>query len=505
VWWGYKAAGKAVGAGAQAGSRLGEGLASSLALRSASRGARRGYLAPGDPAPPPTAPTDYLDYRGVADWSEARNLADGEFPLGAFIDLRRGRGRGAIGLPGAALNRHAVVIGPAGSGKTTGLLLPWMHAALTSGWSVVALDVKGDLREDFLAYRDVHGSIPGARLRKWDFTDAGGSTSWNWLVELTDEPRIDAAITAVLGRPPENSSADPYFYQRDYRTLRGLLRFVRATSPASTSAGALIATLEDQQGLVAALAGHPRAPGAGDLAAITNFAGPDHAKVISGVVTALSALDTRAVDAVTSRTKLNLEDALNSHHCLIVGAPLRGGQVSVTLSSLLINQLKQRLYERFGQQRRPVLFVIDEAAQVADRVDIAQLMEVARSAGVGVVVALQDAAKLRDENDRSSILSNAATFAMLPGASPLSVEALSRRLGQRFERTHGLTSGGPRQGWGANIPQQTLGSEAVPVLREREIMQLPFGDRPAVVHVNARELGITTKAMLVDLYRAGPA
>ena len=34
-------------------------------------------------------------------------------------------------------------------------------------------------------------------------------------------------------------------------------------------------------------------------------------------------------------------------------------------------------------------------------------------------------------------------------------------------------------------------------------MQLPFGDRPAVVHVNARELGVTTKPLLVDLFREG--
>lgn len=505
MWWGYKAAGKAIGASAQAGTRLGEGMASSLALRAASRGARRGYLAPGDPPPPPTAPTDYLDYRGVASWQEAANLEGCEFGLGMFQDLRRRRDRGPIGLPGAALNRHAVVVGPAGSGKTMGLLLPWMHAALTVGWSVVALDVKGDLREDFLAYRDVHGAIPGARLRKWDFTDPTRSTSWNWLAELTDEPRVDGAITAIIGRPPEQSAVDPYFYQRDYRTLRGLLRFMRAIGPPTVTAGQLIRMLEDRNALVAALAAHPRAPGAPDLSAIAGFSAADHAKVVSGVVTALSALDTPAVDAVTRDVKLNIEEALDTHHCLIVGAPLRGGQVSATLSSLLFNQLKQRLYERFGDDRRPVLLVIDEAAQVADRVDIAQLMEVARSAGVGVVIALQDAAKLRDENDRSSILSNAATFAILPGASPLTVEAFSRRLGQRFERTHGITAGGPSQGWGRAIPQQTLGSEAVPVLREREITQLPFGERPAVVHVNARELGVTSKPLLVDLFRPGEA
>jgi type IV secretory pathway TraG/TraD family ATPase VirD4 len=501
MWWGYKAAGRAMGGGARAGAGLGNGLNSALTLRRAGRGARRGYLVPGDPAPPPTASVDYLDYRGVAAWEEARNLADGTFGLGMFADLRRGRPRGPIGLPPAALNRHAVVIGPAGSGKTRGVLIPWMHAGLTAGWSVVALDVKGDLREEFLEYRRHAGAIPGARLRKWDFTDTANSTSWSWLAELTDDARIDAAITALIGRPPERSSVDPYFYQRDYRTLRGLLRFVRATAPKVTTAGHLVHVLQDQPRLTAAVNRQPGAPGVNDLAAVLSFPPGDYGKVISGVVTALSALDLPAVDTVTARRQLNLEETLSDHHLLIVVAPLRGGQVSATVSGLLLNQLKQRMFERFGQGGRPVLLVIDEAAQVTDRVDIAQLMEVARSAGVGVVVALQDASKLRDEGDRSSILSNAASFVILPGSSPLTVDAFSKRLGQRFERTHGLTAGGPRQGWSPAPPQQTFSTEAVPVLREREIMHVPFGARPALVHVNAHELGITAKPLIVDLYQ----
>src|SRR5947209_1936711 len=144
MWWPYRAAGKAIGLGARGGARAGGSAATALALRAASRGPRRGYLAPGDAARPPTGPTDYLDYRGVATWQEVRSLAGAEFGLGAFMDLRKGRRNGPIGLPAAVLNRHAVVIGPAGSGKTVGVLLPWMHAALTIGWSVVALDVKGD-------------------------------------------------------------------------------------------------------------------------------------------------------------------------------------------------------------------------------------------------------------------------------------------------------------------------------------------------------------------------
>lgn len=317
---------------------------------------------------------------------------------------------------------------------------------------------------------------------------------------------MDAAVTAVLGRRRENSSADPYFYQRDYRTLRGLLMFVRAVMPHVRTATDLIRVLEDDVKLDAAVKQSPGAPGQADLEAALRYPQADYPKVVSGVVTALSALDSAGVSAVTraapGRPSINLEAALHDHHLLIIGAALKGGQVSATLTSLMLNQLTQRLYERFDQQRRPVLLVIDEMPQIIDRVDVAQLMEVSRSAGVGVVTAVQDVAQLKDENDRSSILSNAATFAILPGSSHKSVEAFGNRLGQRFERTVGLSVGGPRAGLGSAQPSQSFGTESVPVLREREIMQPPVGARPALVHVNAGELGITGKPLLIDLERA---
>jgi type IV secretory pathway TraG/TraD family ATPase VirD4 len=486
----------------------GETLATKLALHNAAKGARRGYLAPGDPTPPPTATMDYLDYRGVAAWPEAQNLDGEQFPIGAFADLKKGAFRGPIGLPGEVMNRHAVVVGPAGSGKTYSLLIPWMYAALTSDWSVVAVDVKGDLREDFLDFKDqIGGGALGARLTKWDFTDPRASSPWDWLAELHDDARVDAAITALLGRRPEQSSADPYFYQRDYRTLRGLLLFARSAVPQVRTASDLIRLLEDDIKLDALVKQHPRAPGVADLVAALRYPQADYPKVISGVVTALSALDSAAVNSVTraapTRPSINLEKALDDHQLLIIGAALKGGQVSATLSSLLLNQLAQRLFERFGGQRRPVLLVIDEAPQIVDRVDIAKLMEVSRSAGVGVVVAMQDVAQIHDENDRSSILSNAAAFAILPGASPKSVEEFGKRLGSRFERTVGMSTGPRIRGLGGADTSQNVGTDSVPVMREREIMQPPIGARPAVIHVKAPEIKVTAKPFLVDMHRGG--
>ncbi len=503
-WGYYRAVGKAIGVSARAGARMGQSAGTAVMMHSAGRGARRGYLAPGDPTPPPNASTDYLDYRGVATWQEVKNLRQGDFPLGAFADLGRGTFRDLVGLPSPLLNRHAVVVGPAGSGKTSSIILPWMYAALAAGWSVISVDVKGDLREDFLQYKQQRGAPPlGARLRSWDFTRPARSVGWEWLRELHDDARLDAAITAIIGRKPEKTTVDPYFYQRDYRTLRGLLSFSRAVAPHVRTAAELLSMLEDDQQLDHLVAQNSRAPGAADLMAALRQTGSDYAKVISGVVTALAALDTPNVSAVTrtarSHRNLDLDATLDEHNCLIVVAPLKSGEVAATLSSLFLSQLAQRLYERFGETRRPVLLVIDEAAQVVNRVDIAQLMEVSRSAGVGVVVALQDVSKLRDENDRSSILSNAATFAILPGASPLSAAEFRKRLGDRYERTMGLTMGG-QGGFGYRGIQHTYGTETVPVLRDREIMQPPFGRRPGIVHVKAQELGITPKPILVDFY-----
>ena len=502
----YSAIGKTILAGGRAGNRAGQAagdtLGSRLAEYNAGKGARRGYLAPGDPSPPPTITTDYLDYRGIATWDEARNLDQGQFPVGAFVDLGKGKFRGPIGLPGEAMNRHSVVVGPAGSGKTYSLLIPWMYAALMSNWSVVAVDVKGDLRENFLDFKDSQGQgALGAGLTKWDHTDPRGSAPWDWLAELRDDARVDAAVTALLGRPPEQSAADPYFYQRDRRTLRGLLLFTRAVMPHARTASDLIRVLEDDIKLDAAVNANPRAPGGSDLDAALRHES-DYPKFISGVVTALSALDSGSVNAVTraapTRPSIDLETALGDHHLLIIGAPLKGGQVSTTLSSLMLNQLSQRLFERFGTKGRPVLMVIDEAPQILDRVDVTKLMEVARSAGIGVVVAMQDVAQVRDENERSSILSNAASFAVLPGASPKSVEEFGKRLGSRFERSIGMNVDG-RGSYRERT--QNVNTESVPVLREREIMQPPVGGRPAVIHLKLPELGVTQKPLLVDMER----
>lgn len=506
-WSPYRAGAKAIGGGAKVGWRLGK-AAQNATAQSRLSGRARGaagtrYLAPGDAPPSPTVSADYLDYRGIASWKEAANLAGGDFPVGYFADLRRGRYEGPAGLPAALLNRHALVVGPAGSGKTHSLIVPWIYAALAAEWSVVAVDVKGDLMADVDAYHQEVGGTGDVPYVVWDFMDPSRSHGWEWLRELDDDARLDAAVTAILGRRDEGNRADPYFYQRDYQLLRGLLRFTPAVRPAARTVGHLINTLDSDQHLLDALKRHPRAPGARDLTTVASLSPEDYARGISGVMAALSQFDLPGANQIMqakARPRLVLDDTLAENQMLVVGARIRGGQASETLSSLMLNQVIQRFYERFGAGPRPVLLVVDEAPRISTRVDLAQTMEIARGAGVGVVLAMQDVAQIEQESTRSSIQSNAASMLVLPGASPKTVKEFGERLGTRHERKVNISINNQHTGWGTNA-NPSYDTELVPVLGDREIRQPPLPGRAAVLHVQAPELGITSKPILLDLSR----
>ena len=195
---------------------------------------------------------------------------------------------------------------------------------------------------------------------------------------------------------------------------------------------------------------------------------------------------------MSHRPGIKLDELFQQPTLLVVTAPLHQGETSRIASTLLLNLLVQRLYRRFGKsdQRHCFLF-LDESPRIADRFAFEEVLSVSRSAGVSVVLAAQDVAQFKDENERSAILANCATAVLMPGASKASADWLQSRLG-----SHAVPSITPsvQPNMGISTSLQT-----VPVLGDREIAHPPFGARPAVLHVRAPELGLTNKPLLINL------
>lgn len=455
-------------------------------LRRGRRAAASGVLVPGDPSPPPGAP-DCYDYRGVAVARELASLRNGEFTLGRWIDPRRGP-RHAIGLPRQVLTRHAAVIGPSGSGKSTSILLPWTVSALRAGASVIAVDPGGDLLDQLTAVRARDGAF-GARVAAWDYTDAR-SMSWDWLGALRDDDALAGASAALLGRAPGGNVRT---HQRDDRTLRGLLEAMRAMRPGASVAD-MISTLQDPQAL-AALGVAAGGAGARRLAEVSALPAHEHAQAVGAVVDALDALDRADVRAVTARPDLDLERLFDVPSLLVVGAPRNGGRTSAALAGLLLSQVVRALCGRIGGQRGThVLLVIEDAPRLAERLDLEELLSVARRARASVCLAAQDVADFGDERTCERVLGGCASYISLPSASEASARYLASRLGQRQQAAVGVSTT-----TGAVAPQRSVmrSSAASPVLGVREVTDPPWGPRSAVVHVST----VVGRPCLVDLTR----
>lgn len=479
----------------KAGAKAGAALSAASSDYAAGRGARRGILAPGDPPPPPSAGGSYYDYRGVLDLRKVpAELQRAEFPLGRYVHPAKGP-RGPIALPEAVVARHVAVVGPAGSGKTHGVVVPWIVAALRAGWSVVAIDIKANLIDHVRDAVHRSGQPVGLRPAVLDYTNPKRSVSWNWCAELDSDRAIDSTVKAIAGSKPAPHTAPHFFYQES-QLLRGLLQLASASPKRQTlTATDLIGLLKDQAKLMRIRRAFPASPAFDSLKDLEPLDPRDYADRISSLAAKLDALANPTIAAVTNRAGLRVEDVLRARILVSVVAPVQDGLMGTLLASIFVNQLLFRAYERFSNPGGvPVLLVLDEAARLADFVDFESILSVAREAQVAGLIALQDAAQFKDENQRSIIFSNCATLIYLPGASSVSAKLLSDRVGLHPVQTTSVSVGPAPSGWGTHTNRSTQ-TQMAPILGQREISNLPFGPHAAVVHAKP----LADAPFLIDL------
>lgn len=446
-----------------------------------------GVLAPGDgPAPPGL---DVLDYRGLAE-PPCLRLGTQGLPLGRVVDLRRGAGP-AVALPVPELLRHACVIGPSGSGKTHSLVVPWTVALLQAGCSVVAVDVKGDLVAQIQQHLAQLGRPSGAKGYVWDYA-GGRAHRWNFLQEIATDKGIDAAAVSLVGRPKPND-AQPFFYQRDYRWMKGLLRLVVERLGTAAEPRHLVALLADQDELDRWTTGSAAAAELSDLCA-THPA--DFGKDVSGLLNALSLFREPAVVRATAVSDFTLSQVAAEPSLLVAVAKLGDGRRAEQMSSLILSQFTQSVLDRFGSgQQRPVVFMVDEAPRLKERIDLEQMLSVARGANAGVCLAAQDVNQFGTEQEQSALLANCHTFVSMYGVSPASAEYFSKRLGNRLKEESTVTINGTRKLF--EPPGRSRQTTLAPVLGPREIMFPPLGPRAALVHCSS----VSMAPFMVDLER----
>lgn len=452
-------------------------------------------LEPGDRTPSPDRVQDFLDYRGIARERELKPLFQGTVSLGRYLYPRGKHGR-EIFLPQELLHQNCVVVGPPGAGKTEGVIIPWVAELLAAGSSVVTVDVKGDLI-DRLAPA---AKAAGAELWYWNTSDPR-SMSWNWLHGIVDDSDVEAAARSVLGDARPNDS-QPFFYERDYRWLRSLIKIVVEVYRDKVRPRELIQLVGEQGRLRDLFRKHPAIqPMAVELTDMLQFPADKHSEAVSGLLNSLHLFNSSDVVRFGELSDFRLPAIGMKPTLLVIGASLADGRKAEVLSSLMLSRLFSYIYRRFkhGQPTTvPIYFILDEAARLKERIKFEEVLSISRSARVGVCLATQDVSQFGDENAVAALLSCCSTMLTLRGCSPATAKAFAERLGQRREQVVSLSSQNNLTSFFAQTGTSKQMAD-VPVLGEREIMHPPCAQFCAVAHVKAVH---GSKPFLIDLARA---
>jgi len=430
-------------------------------------------LGPEDSGHPVTRKGDFLDYRGLATQREISKLTHGEVPTGRFISPQGHPGR-EISLPMKYLKQGCLVVGPTGSGKSENIILPWIISLLGQQASVVTVDVKGNL------YDQLQPKLREMNVNLWYWNCADQrSQSWNWLINLKEERDIEAAVQSILGRKNPHDM-QPFFYERDYRWLRAMIQVVRAAKNDSVTPQQLYRLLGNREAITEYFTLYPQVRQyENEIADLMQCSTDEYSKAVSGLLNALHLFNSPEVTRVSQRSDILLDDIGARPTLLLIGASLADAHRSAVLSSIMLSQLFNVVYRRFDNDnsdrtRRPIYFLIDEAARLRDRIDFDQVMSVIRSADAGMVLAAQDVTQFGTEQERSAILTNCLTKIIFRGCSPDTANVFSEYLGKRNEFS--VTSSDSRNPWASIFSNITTKNEQIvtlPVLGSREIMHPP--------------------------------
>jgi type IV secretion system protein VirD4 len=350
-------------------------------------------------------------------------------------------GRLTLGKVGSHLvateKQHSVIVlGPSGTRKTTGFAIP---ALLEWDGPVVATTVKGDLVEHTAQRRRRRGEV-------WVF-DPTASTGqptagWNPLAVCRDWQgalRMAAWLVATARAGDRGGLQDSDFWYAVAQKLLAPLLLAAALDGQGMRDVVRWVDLQDDEEPPLILEEHDQQDAIEAFLA-TNFREErSHSGAYTTAETVLAAYSDPGVHATTrAQPAISAEQLLDGgSHTVYVCAPSDEQQRLRPIFTALIEQIVHAIYARANRPdtrlKKPLLLVIDEAANIAPLPNLAQLASTARGVGIQLVTAWQDFAQIQAmyTNFSPTVINNHRAKVVLPGVSdPPTLDYFAKIIGE---------------------------------------------------------------------------
>lgn len=401
------------------------------------------------------------DLKGLLQWG--KTVAPGGLVIGKF-------GRRQLVTPPTLTTHNTLITGPSGAGKSRAEVMP--NCARAEG-SFIVTDPKGELWE----------YTSGEHQHPWRFAprEPDKSRCFNWIPLCVDSRLCDLLARAAMQTDRQGATGDQFWTLAEAQVCSALFAHA-ATLSLPTPLTAYHVLTAGPRKLLATFAASGAAGARQCAAALEDIKVEMLASIVLAVSNRLAWLKEPAVQRFTSAELTAPDFTALAREPIGVYWVLHEQDVALLqpLSSIFFTVLLEQLGR--GKLETPILFLLDEFANLGVLPNFPTTISVARGRGIALVLGVQALSQLDTLYGRhgaETIRINCATKIVMHGLDYSGAEAISRSLGEQTVQHQARSS---EDRWQEQqVRRPLLTADEVRRIGEDELLVLIGNRRPARV------------------------
>ena len=352
----------------------------------------------------------------------------------------------------SGLNKHIIVYGATGSGKSRGFVKPFMlkMVQLLSSekkQSMIIVDPKAELFEQYSEHLRSNGYV----VRAFNLLDMENSDGWNCIGETEgDVDMVQSVAEIIIRNTSEDGDKADFWDKAEQNLLIALILYVQSMRDPITnellplherSLGAIykILSSESAKSLDAKFQKLPLDhPARGPYGIFKQAASNLWGNVFIGLGSRMNVFQNKLVDKITKYHDIDLElpgKQPCAYFCIISAQDTAYEFLSSLFFSMLFKKLSDYA-RKYGDERGrlpiEVNFIMDEFCNVGKLLDFKKTISVVRGYGINCQIIVQSIAQLSDRypvKEWEEIVGNCDTQLVLGCNDMMTSEYISKRCG----------------------------------------------------------------------------
>ena len=353
----------------------------------------------------------------------------------------------------AGLNKHIIVYGATGSGKSRGFVKPFIQKTVqmkvsgTSKQSMIIVDPKAELFEQYSEYLRNNGYV----VKALNLLDMENSDGWNCIGETEgDVDMVQSVAEIIIRNTSEEGQKADFWDKAEQNLLIALILYVQSMKDPITNE--LLPLHERSLGTIYKILSSESAksldmkfqrlpldhPARGPYGIFKQAASNLWGNVFIGLGSRMNVFQNKLVDKITKYHNIDLElpgKQPCAYFCIISAQDTAYEFLSSLFFSMLFKKLSDYARKHGDERGRlpvEVNFIMDEFCNVGKLLDFKKTISVVRGYGINCQIVVQSIAQLSDRypiKEWEEIVGNCDTQLVLGCNDMMTSEYISKRCG----------------------------------------------------------------------------